>query len=203
MFRVILFPPSQIPLNSLGHGLAFNESSLSRSTQLMDSDQAAKARQLLERRAITLRQAAEDAESRGNADAAMELRQKAAHFEKDTFVTLSSGDKYHELIEQTDFTLAKIEEHLAANADKGPWILGRSFQAVDILLVVSLNKLALLGFQDALWANGKRPRLEKALTLGQQRPAFQKAVMEVGDPHNGVGSGGVESQEQRTWKSLW
>ena len=61
------------------------------------------------------------------------------------------------------------------------WLLGPTFSAIDIVLGVTLNKLALLGFQERLWSKGKRPRVQKLLREIQTRPAFSKAVTEPGN----------------------
>ena len=57
---------------------------------------------------------------------------------------LRDADSYRDLLDRTAATLDKMEEQLKSGDG---WLLGKAFSAVDILLGVILNRLALLGYQ--------------------------------------------------------
>ncbi len=80
-------------------------------------------------------------------------------------------------MEETD----SEEETGGGSGGKFGWLLGEAFSAVDISLSVSLNRLAQLGLQ-RLWVNceERRPRVEAHLREAQRRPAFARAVPEMG-----------------------
>ena len=73
----------------------------------------------------------------------------------------------------------KIENELGSNfADGETWLLGSSLSAVDIMLAVALNRLALLGFGERFW--GQRSFLQKFVLQVQSRASFSEAVARVG-----------------------
>jgi glutathione S-transferase len=59
-----------------------------------------------------------------------------------------------------------------------PRILGSNFSAIDIMLAVVLNRLALLGYRQRFWAD--RPFIEKFIRQIQERPSFLMAVGRIG-----------------------
>ncbi len=135
-------------------------------------------RQVLESRSTKLRQAAEDAsDDKASAGAVEILRQKAKEHEEQILPMLRDQLHYESLLERTANALDKLQEPLVENT----WLLGETFGAVDSSLAVALNRLAQLGLQH-LWLDceGPRPRIEAFLKAAQSRPAFIKAVHQLG-----------------------
>ena len=82
---------------------------------------------------------------------------------------------------QTENILEKIENELMENSashEGEVWILGPTFSAVDIMLTVILNRLALLGFGDRFW--GQRPGLQRFMDQVQSRDSFARSVTRIG-----------------------
>lgn len=67
--------------------------------------------------------------------------------------------------------LDKMETALGASE----WLAGERFTMADVAMAPYLERLAMLSMQ-ALWEDGRRPRLEQWLARIRARPAFDKAV---------------------------
>lgn len=65
-------------------------------------------------------------------------------------------------------------EYLAAEFGEGPWLLGESFTAADVMMGFTLGAARMLGALD-----DRHPALGAYLDRLQTRPAFQRAMAEV------------------------
>lgn len=174
----------QIPLQLLTQGLAFHpQFSLCHPSPPYDNpEHLGMMRKVVEARSRTLLQAAEDSQD-GNVQA--ELRKKAAKHEQESLPVLKQEKEYEALLDQTAVTLGKVEEQLSKTMnlhDECPaWLLGPSFSALDIILGVTLNRLAMLGLQ-RLWLDceDRKPHVERFLKEIQKRPSFARAVTDYG-----------------------
>ena len=144
--------------------------------------------------------------------------------------------KFAEILEQVTEVLDKFNAKLAENMSYNSedecegWVLGSfGISMVDISLGVILNKLSLLGLGYMFWSFHKRPFIRKFFKQISQRPAFIKAVNQIGrvDPPSidltAEADGNVgrrvpsdesieilnvllrseRNPDERTWQDLW